>query len=130
MSKKAITTNEAPAALGPYSQGIIANGDLVFISGQVPVDPATGKLAEGGIEAQTAQSCKNLTAILRSVGLDASNVVKTTVFITSMDNFPKVNEIYKEWFPTPCPARSCVEIGGLPLGALVEIEAIAAVKKS
>lgn len=128
MLKEVINTSEAPAALGPYSQGIAAKGHLVFISGQVPVDPATGKIAEGGIEEQTAQSCKNLVAILAARGLDVSNVVKTTVFIRSMQDFPKVNEVYKKFFTAPCPARSCVEIGGLPLGALVEIEAIAVYK--
>lgn len=125
MIKEVINTTDAPAALGPYSQGIAAKGSIVFVSGQVPVDPATGKLAAGGVEEQTAQSCKNIMAILASRGLDASNVVKTTVFIRSMQDFPKVNEIYKQFFTAPCPARSCVEIGGLPLGALVEIEAMA-----
>ncbi|MGE9985671.1 RidA family protein [Desulfovibrio sp. SGI.169] len=125
MKKEAISTSKAPAAVGPYSQAIRATGDMLFLSGQVPLDPATGKLAEGGIEEQTAQSCKNLAAVLESQGLSLDNVVKTTVFITDISNFPKVNEVYRQFFKTPCPARSCVEISGLPLGAQVEIEAIA-----
>lgn len=124
MKKDVISTNAAPAAVGPYSQGIRA-GELLFLSGQVPLDPATGKLVDGGVEAQTEQSCRNLKAVLASQGLDLSNVVKTTVFIAHMSDFPKVNEVYKRFFTAPCPARSCVEVGALPLGALVEIEAIA-----
>ncbi|WP_297046200.1 RidA family protein [uncultured Desulfovibrio sp.] len=124
MKKDVISTNAAPAAVGPYSQGIRA-GELLFLSGQVPLDPATGKLVDGGVEAQTEQSCRNLKAVLASQGLDLANVVKTTVFIAHMSDFPKVNEVYKRFFTYPCPARSCVEVGALPLGALVEIEAIA-----
>ena len=124
MKKDVISTNAAPAAVGPYSQGIRA-GELLFLSGQVPLDPATGKLVDGGVEAQTEQSCRNLKAVLASRGLDLANVVKTTVFIAHMSDFPKVNEVYKRFFTYPCPARSCVEVGALPLGALVEIEAIA-----
>ncbi len=124
MKKDVISTNAAPAAVGPYSQGLRA-GELLFLSGQVPLDPATGKLVDGGVEAQTEQSCRNLKAVLASQGLDLANVVKTTVFIAHMSDFPKVNEVYKRFFTYPCPARSCVEVGALPLGALVEIEAIA-----
>ncbi len=124
MKKDVISTTAAPAAVGPYSQGIRA-GELLFLSGQVPLDPATGKLVDGGVEAQTEQSCRNLKAVLASQGLDLANVVKTTVFIAHMSDFPKVNEVYKRFFTYPCPARSCVEVGALPLGALVEIEAIA-----
>ena len=124
MKKDVISTNAAPAAVGPYSQGIRA-GELLFLSGQVPLDPATGKLVDGGVEAQTEQSCRNLKAVLASQGLDLANVVKTTVYIAHMSDFPKVNEVYKRFFTYPCPARSCVEVGALPLGALVEIEAIA-----
>lgn len=125
MKKDVISTKDAPAAVGPYSQGIRAAGELVFVSGQVPLDPATGKLVAGGIEAQTEQSCRNLRAVLASQGLDLGHVVKTTVFIAHMSDFPKVNEVYKRFFPEPCPARSCVEVSALPLGAEVEIEAIA-----
>lgn len=124
MKKDVINTSAAPAAVGPYSQGIRA-GELLFLSGQVPLDPATGKLVEGGVEAQTEQSCRNLAAVLASQGLDLAHVVKTTVFIAHMSDFPKVNEVYKRFFTDPCPARSCVEVSALPLGALVEIEAIA-----
>ncbi len=125
MQKQVVSTDKAPAAVGPYSQGIRAKGELLFLSGQVPLDPATGKLVEGGVEAQTRQCCKNIAAVLASQGLGMENVVKTTVFITNMGDFPKVNAIYKEHFPAPCPARSCVEVSALPLGALVEIESIA-----
>ncbi|WP_308620501.1 RidA family protein [uncultured Desulfovibrio sp.] len=124
MKKDVISTSAAPAAVGPYSQGIRA-GELLFLSGQVPLDPATGKLVDGGVEAQTEQSCRNLKAVLASQGLDLANVVKTTVFIAHMSDFPRVNEVYKRFFTDPCPARSCVEVSALPLGALVEIEAIA-----
>lgn len=125
MEKEVISTSAAPAAVGPYSQAVLAKGSLLFISGQVPLDPATGKIVDGGVEAQTTQSCKNLAAILAAKGLDFGNVVKTTVFIANIADFPKVNKIYSEFFQAPFPARSCVEVGALPLGALVEIEAIA-----
>ncbi len=125
MIKEIISTTQAPAALGPYSQGTMAMGHLVFVSGQVPVDPATGKIVDGGVEAQAEQSCKNVMAVLKAIDLDASNVFKTTVFITNMADFPKINEVYKKYFTEPCPARSCVQVSALPLGAQVEIEAIA-----
>ncbi|WP_165174792.1 RidA family protein [Desulfovibrio sp. ZJ369] len=125
MKKEVISTKNAPAAVGPYSQAVRA-GNLLFLSGQVPLDPATGKLVEGDIAAQAAQACKNLLAVLESQGLTADNVLKTTVFITDMSKFPLVNEVYKQYFMAPCPARSCVEVSALPLGAQVEIEAIAA----
>ena len=126
MKKDVIATSNAPAAVGPYSQAI-RTGDLIFLSGQIPLDPATGKLVEGDIKAQAAQVCKNIIAVLESQGLGLANVVKTTVFITDIKQFAAVNEVYAQYFPTPCPARSCVEISALPLGALVEIESIAAV---
>ncbi|MBO4312736.1 MAG: reactive intermediate/imine deaminase [Desulfovibrio sp.] len=125
MNKQAISTKEAPAAVGPYSQGIISGG-LIFLSGQVPLDPASGKIVSEDIEVQTAQVCKNLAAVLASHGLDLSAVVKTTVFITDISQFAKVNAVYKQYFPEPCPARSCVEVAALPLGAAIEIEAVAA----
>lgn len=124
MNKEVISTEKAPAAVGPYSQAVRA-GNLLFLSGQVPLNPATGKLVEGDIQAQAAQVCKNLLAVLQSQGLGAEHVVKTTVFITDMSNFPLVNEVYKQYFTAPCPARSCVEVSALPLGVQVEIEAIA-----
>lgn len=125
MNKQAISTENAPAAVGPYSQAIIS-GDLIFLSGQVPLDPASGKIVSDDIEEQTAQVCKNLTAVLASQGLDLSDVVKTTVFITDISQFAKINAVYKQYFPEPCPARSCVEVAALPLGAGIEIEAVAA----
>lgn len=125
MKKESVSTDRAPAAVGPYSQAIRL-GDLLFLSGQVPLDPATGKLVSGGIEEQTARVCKNLAAVLESQGLSLADCVKTTVFITDISQFPRVNEVYRQFFPSPCPARSCVEVSSLPLGAMVEIEAIAA----
>lgn len=126
MKKDVISTAKAPAAVGPYSQAI-RTGDLLFLSGQIALDPATGKLVEGDIRAQATQVCKNISAVLESQGLSLANVVKTTVFITDIKQFAAVNEIYAGHFPAPCPARSCVEVSALPLGALVEIEAIATV---
>ena len=114
----------APAAIGPYSQGIRI-GNLLFCSGQIAIDPATGNLVEGGIEAQTRRCCENVKALLKAAGVDASAVVKTTVFITDMNDFPKVNEVYAGYFVEPYPARSCVGVASLPKGALVEIEVVA-----
>lgn len=124
MNKEVVSTDKAPGAVGPYSQGI-KTGNLFFFSGQIPLNPATGKLAEGDVSAQAAQACENVMALLQSQGLTAANVVKTTVFITDMSAFAAVNEVYKKYFTAPCPARSCVEVSKLPLGAQVEIEAIA-----
>ena len=124
MKKDIISTPNAPAAVGPYSQAVRC-GELVFLSGQIALNPATGKLVEGDITAQASQVCKNITAVLESQGLSLANVVKTTVFITDITQFAVVNKVYAEYFPTSCPARSCVEVSALPLGALVEIEAIA-----
>lgn len=126
MKKDIISTPNAPAAVGPYSQAVRC-GELVFLSGQIAINPATGKLVEGDITAQATQVCKNIAAVLESQGLTLANVVKTTVFITDIKQFAVVNEVYAQHFPTPCPARSCVEVSALPLGALVEIEAIATV---
>ena len=125
MNKEVVSTAAAPAAGGPYSQAVCAGG-LMFLSGQIPLDPATGKRAEGDVAAQTAQACKNVLALLKARGLDAAQVVKTTVFITDMKDFGAVNEVYKQYFTAPCPARSCVQVAALPLGAQVEIEAVAA----
>lgn len=125
MGAQAISCSSAPAAVGPYSQGVRAGG-MLFLSGQIPLDPATGKLVEGDIAAQAAQACENVLALLRSQGLSAANVVKTTVFITDIAMFGAVNKVYATYFPQPSPARSCVEVARLPLGAQVEIEAIAA----
>ena len=122
--KKVIATDAAPAAIGPYSQAVRV-GDMLFASGQIPVNPATGKVVEGDAAAQAEQCCKNIAAVLKAAGGSMENVVKTTVFITDMDNFPKVNEVYKGAFTEPFPARSCVAVKALPLGVLVEIEVIA-----
>lgn len=123
MSKKEIVTNNAPKAIGPYSQGIDAS-PFVFTSGQIPIDPATGKVVSDDIKEQTVQVFKNLKGILEESGLSFDNVVKTTVFITDMADFAAVNEIYKEYFNAPFPARSCVQVAALPLGVKVEIETI------
>lgn len=119
-----IKTNQAPQAIGPYSQGIKA-GDFLFASGQIAIDPATGNLVEGGIEAQTRRVMENVQHILAAAGLNFSQVVKTTVFITDMGDFAAVNKIYGEYFTSNPPARSCVAVAALPKGALVEVEVIA-----
>lgn len=121
---KQIHTNNAPAAIGPYSQAIEA-GNMVFASGQIPIDPATGNFVEGGIKEQTRQSLTNAQNILREVGTDLAHVVKTTVFLSDMDNFGAMNEVYAEFFAQPFPARSAVAVKTLPKGALVEVECIA-----
>lgn len=119
-----IHTDNAPKALGPYSQAIEAGG-MVFASGQVPIDPATDQFVEGGIKEQTRQSLINAQNILREAGTDLHHVVKTTVFLSDMDNFAAMNEVYAEFFQQPYPARSAVAVKTLPKGALVEIECIA-----
>ena len=121
---KAINTNNAPAAIGPYSQAIEANG-MVFASGQLPIDPATGAFAEGGIKEQTRQSLTNAQNILKEASTDLGHVVKTTVFLSDMDNFAAMNEVYSEFFVQPFPARSAVAVKTLPKNALVEVECIA-----
>ncbi|MBQ9406747.1 MAG: RidA family protein [Desulfovibrio sp.] len=125
MSKEVLSTDTAPGAVGPYSQGIRSAG-LLFLSGQIALNPATGKLVGDDAAAQAEQVCQNILALLTAAGLTAANVVKTTVFITDISAFAAVNAVYARYFPAPCPARSCVEVCKLPLGALVEIEAIAA----
>ena len=121
-----IKTSNAPAAIGPYSQAIDSGTGLVFVSGQLPIDPATGSFPEGGVKAQTKQSLLNASAILREAGLGLGNVVKTTVFLADMGDFAAMNEVYSEFFSAPFPARSAVAVKALPKGALVEIECIAA----
>lgn len=121
---KQISTEKAPAAIGPYSQAIEHNG-LVFVSGQIPIDPATGKFAEGGIEAQTKQSLTNLGNILKTAGTDLSHVLKTSVFLADIADFAAMNGVYAQFFTAPYPARSAVAVKDLPKGALVEIECIA-----
>ncbi len=122
--KKIIATTNAPAAIGPYSQAIDL-GNMLITSGQIPIDPATGEFAVGGIEAQTRQSLTNVKAILEAAGLTMDNVVKTTVFLQDMGDFAAMNAVYAEFFTEGnYPARSAVEVAKLPKGALVEIEAI------
>ncbi len=121
---KAVFTQNAPAAVGPYSQAIDC-GDLVFLSGQIPLVPETGLVAEGGVEAQARQMFANIKAVLAEAGLDFTNVVKTTVFMTDLGQFSVLNTIYAEYFKAPYPARSCVEISALPKGVSVECELIA-----
>ena len=122
---KPIDTPNAPAAIGPYSQAIDSGCGLVFVSGQLPIDPATGAFPEGGVAQQTRQSILNAQAILKEAGLELSNVVKTTVFLADMGDFAAMNEVYGQFFTQPFPARSAVAVKTLPKGALVEIECIA-----
>ena len=122
---KSISTSNAPAAIGPYSQAVDSGAGLVFLSGQLPIDPATGAFPEGGIQAQTRQSLRNVQAILAAAGLSLANVVKTTVFLADMGDFAAMNEVYATFFVEPFPARSAVAVKALPKGALVEIECIA-----
>ena len=123
--KKIISTKSAPAAIGPYSQAVEAGG-LIFISGQLPIDPATGELAPAEIKAQTEAVIKNLEGILKAEGLGLENVLKTTVFMADLSQFAQMNEIYGRFFANQPPARATVEVKALPKAALVEIEAIAA----
>ncbi len=120
---KVISTDKAPAAIGPYSQAIEVNG-MVYASGQIPVNPATGEIPEG-VEAQAKQALTNLTNLLAEAGSSIEKVVKTTVFIKNMEDFGKINEIYAKYFTGTYPARSCVEVARLPKDVLLEIEAIA-----
>ena len=122
--KQPVQTTLAPAAIGPYSQAIQA-GDTVYVSGQLPIDPATGQFAEGDIRDLTRQSLLNVQHILESVGLSMAHVVKTTVFLADMNDFAGMNEVYAEFFAAPFPARSAVAVKTLPKGARVEIECIA-----
>jgi 2-iminobutanoate/2-iminopropanoate deaminase len=126
MTREVIVTPHAPAAIGPYSQAIRA-GNFIFTAGQIGLDPASGKLREG-LEAQTRQALNNLQAILEAAGSSLQNVVKTTLFLTDINHFPTVNAVYGDLFSSNPPARSTVQVAALPLGALVEIEAIALVQ--
>ena len=119
-----VNTEKAPKAIGPYSQAIIA-GNFMFISGQIGVNPATGNIVPGGVAEQTKQVLNNIKAILGSENLTLKDVVKTTVFLTDMDDFQTVNAIYGEYFPQESPARGCVQVGRLPKDVAIEIEAIA-----
>jgi 2-iminobutanoate/2-iminopropanoate deaminase len=124
MKREIITTDEAPAAVGPYSQAVQV-ADFVFTAGQIPLDPATGQLVEGGIEAQTRQALTNLSAVLKAAGTSLANVVKTTVFLADIGEFQAMNGVYAEFFGSAPPARSAVQVAALPLGARIEIEAVA-----
>lgn len=124
MERTRISTTGAPAAIGPYSQAI-ASGQLVFASGQIALDPATGQLVEGDVRAQTRRALENLSAVLQAAGSSLAQVVKTTVFLTTMGNFTAMNEVYGEFFAGDPPARSTVAVAELPRNALVEVEAVA-----
>ena len=123
MSKKAIKTDRAPAAIGPYSQGVVSGG-LLFTSGQLPIDPATGKIPEGSIEDKAHIVFKNLEAIAAEAGTTLDNAVKTTVFLADIANFQAVNQVYAQYFKEPYPARSAFQVAVLPLGADIEVEAV------
>ena len=127
MSLKTVHTKEAPAAIGPYSQGVVANGFL-FTAGQIALDPATGHIVEGDVVAQTRRVLANLKAILASAGADWGDVVKTTIFLQDMRDFGQVNEVYAETLGAARPARSTVQVSALPRGVLVEIDAVAIVR--
>ena len=123
--KKVISTTDAPAAVGPYSQAV-AFGGLLFCAGQIPLDPATGEIVSGDVAAQTERVCANIAAVLKAGGMTFTNVVKTTVFLTDMANFAAMNAVYAKYFTEPFPARSTVAVAGLPRGTQVEIEVVAA----
>lgn len=122
--KKIINTSNAPKAVGPYSQAVEINGTL-YVSGQIPINPLTGKIVDGGIKEQTRQVMENISALLNVAGYDFSNVVKSTCLLTTMDNFQSMNEVYAGYYPEDPPARAAFAVVGLPLGAMVEIETIA-----
>jgi len=124
MTRHAVTTTGAPSAIGPYSQGIVS-GDLVFCSGQLGLDPATGDLVEGGLEAQTERALRNLASVLDAAGASMGDVVKTTIFLADIGDFAAVNAVYARHMPDPAPARSTFAVGALPKGGRIEIEAIA-----
>ena len=128
MPLKTITTDKAPSAIGPYSQGIVTNG-FIFTAGQIPLDPQAGKIVEGGIVEQTDRVMENLQEVLRAAGATWKDVVKTTVYLHDLSHFPTVNEVYGKWLGDARPARSTVQVTALPRGALVEIDAIAVVSK-
>ncbi|MCD4715216.1 MAG: RidA family protein [Desulfobacterales bacterium] len=125
--KKVIHSEKAPKAVGPYSQAILT-GNLVFTSGQIAIDPGSGKLIEGGIQEQARQVMANLSAVLKAAGTDLTRAVKATVFLDDISNFTKFNEVYGEYFSSNPPARSAFQVAALPLGAMVEIEMIATVE--
>lgn len=125
MPKKHVATKQAPTPIGPYSQGVIAGG-LLFVSGQIPLDPATEKMVEGDIKAQTEQVLKNILAVMKEAKMGPENVVKATIFLADIGDFPHVNEVYGKFFGKEPPARSTIQAGALPKGARIEIDVIAA----
>jgi 2-iminobutanoate/2-iminopropanoate deaminase len=125
MKKRIIQTNQAPAAIGPYSQAIRI-GDFLYTSGQIALDPKSGKFILGGIEKETEQTIKNISTILQAEGLTLENVIKTTVYLSDLTNFERMNQVYEKYFSKNKPARACVQVAALPKGAKVEIDAIAA----
>jgi 2-iminobutanoate/2-iminopropanoate deaminase len=124
MTRHAVTTTGAPSAIGPYSQAIVS-GDLVFCSGQLGLDPATGEIVDGGVAAQTERALRNLVSVLDAAGASMADVVKTTIFLADIGDFAAVNAVYARHMPDPAPARSTFAVGALPKGGLIEIEAIA-----
>ena len=124
MAKQQVQTSNAPAAIGPYSQGIRA-GETIYVSGQLPINPATGSFAGEDITAQTKQSLENIRAVLAAAGTDMADIVKTTVFLKDMEDFSAMNKVYAEFFSGTCPARSAVQVACLPKNARIEIEAVA-----
>ena len=125
MKKRIIQTNQAPAAIGPYSQAICI-GDFLYTSGQIALDPESGQFLSGEIEEETEQTIKNISAILQAEGLNLENVIKTTVYLSDLKNFERMNQVYEKYFSKNKPARACVQVAALPKGAKVEIDAIAA----
>ena len=125
MPKKHVLTNDAPKPIGPYSQAVAAGG-LLFVSGQIPIDPATNQMIEGDIQAQTERVLLNLMAILKQAKMGTENVVRTTVFLADIKDFPRMNEVYEKYLGKEAPARSTIQAGALPKGARVEIDLIAA----
>ena len=126
-TKNLVSTKNAPAAIGPYSQGITASGTMVFVSGQIPIDPATGSVVSDDVSSQTRQVLKNISAVLEAAGANLENVVKTTVFLYDMNDFAAMNAVYSEFFATNPPARAAVQVARLPKDVRVEIEAIAVI---
>lgn len=124
MAKQAILSSDAPAPVGPYSQAVRV-GNWVFVSGQIPINPATGELVAGGIATQTKQVLQNLQAVLNAAGLGLDHVVKVTIYLTDLNMFEEMNQVYSTYFQPPYPARATVQVGGLPKGAQIEIEAVA-----
>jgi len=127
MNRQIISTEQAPAAIGPYSQGVVAGGQFIFTAGQIPINPKTGELVQGDIQTQTRQVLENIKAVLKASNAGLENAVKTTVFLSDMNDFAAMNEIYAEYFPQNPPARSAVQVARLPKDVKIEIECVAVV---